>query len=61
MSRSRVAFAAAFITLLLAACGQSGPLYLPDDPSQITTMPQATGAPETAGSESQENGDDGSN
>jgi predicted small lipoprotein YifL len=27
--------AAAALTLLLAACGQTGPLYLPDEPQQV--------------------------
>ena len=29
------------LLLFLAACGQSGPLYLPGDPSQIREAPAA--------------------
>ena len=60
MSRPRFVFSAVLATLLLAACGQSGPLYLPGDPSQVTTIPPATEAPDSPGSEAQENGEDGS-
>ena len=30
----------AFLGSLLAACGQSGPLYLPGDPSEIKEPPR---------------------
>lgn len=32
--------AAAAVALLLAACGQTGPLYLPDEPQQIIVRGQ---------------------
>ena len=35
----RIACLFAFL-LFLAACGQSGPLYLPGDPSEIRDAPQ---------------------
>ena len=43
----------------LAACGQSGPLYLPGDPSEVTNLP--TQLPESAPEEDEEKepGDDG--
>ena len=37
----------------LAGCGQSGPLYLPGDPSQIREAPRPV---ETADEEEDENG-----
>jgi predicted small lipoprotein YifL len=30
------------MTALLSACGQSGPLYLPGNPSEIRAVPPAT-------------------
>lgn len=40
---ARLVFAAC-AALLLAACGQKGPLYLPGDPSEIRTeIPQPAG------------------
>ena len=43
-------FGAASLTLLaagvLAACGQKGPLYLPDTASEVVTRPTATPPPE---------------
>ncbi|MEO1244808.1 MAG: lipoprotein [Pseudomonadota bacterium] len=32
-------------SLNLSACGQSGPLYLPGNPSEMTTTPVGTTAP----------------
>jgi len=29
------------LVVVLAGCGQSGPLYVPGDPSSIETMPEA--------------------
>ncbi len=40
-------------TFLLAGCGQSGPLYLPGNPSQVTAVP-----PEAAGPDQGRNEDD---
>ena len=34
MSRSRLLLTLLAVTVLLAACGQKGPLYLPDKPAQ---------------------------
>ena len=39
MKRLTLALAAVSLALLSAACGQSGPLYLPGNPSQIQNVP----------------------
>ena len=44
---------AATCCIWLAACGQSGPLYLPGDPSKIREAPQPA---ESADEEDDENG-----
>ena len=36
MSRARYALYSFVIALMLAGCGQSGPLYMPGNPSQMT-------------------------
>ncbi|MDH3336367.1 MAG: lipoprotein [Gammaproteobacteria bacterium] len=46
--------AALLLTLTLAACGQSGPLYVPGDPSSIKTQPEAA----TGDEEDDENDED---
>ena len=46
---------ALLLSLLLAGCGQSGPLFVPGDPSSIETPPQPAASEE----EKDENGDDG--
>lgn len=43
-----------FIFGILAGCGQSGPLYVPGDPSSIQTTPEV---PKTE-QEGEENGED---
>ncbi|MDH3612476.1 MAG: lipoprotein [Gammaproteobacteria bacterium] len=48
------ALAALLLTLTLTGCGQSGPLYVPGDPSSIKVPPEAAPSDE----ESDENGDD---
>ena len=48
---------ALFVVFILVGCGQSGPLYIPGDPSRIENPPpppEEGGAEETA----EENGDD---
>ncbi len=42
------------ILVLLAGCGQSGPLYLPGNPSKVTTIP-----PENADEEQTEDDENG--
>ena len=39
MPRARYALYAFVVALLLAGCGQSGPLYMPGDPSQMSVPP----------------------
>ena len=46
MTRFLVA-AGATATLLLAGCGQKGPLYLPDKNAQVVTTPAAQSPPST--------------
>ncbi|MDH3305238.1 MAG: hypothetical protein OEM50_12635 [Gammaproteobacteria bacterium] len=41
MKRLTVALGAFSLVLPLFGCGQSGPLYLPDDPSRIEAVPPA--------------------
>ncbi len=40
MSHSRIALGALLLILSLVGCGQSGPLYLPGDPSEVQNLPQ---------------------
>jgi predicted small lipoprotein YifL len=47
---------AAISCFTLLGCGQSGPLYLPGDPSQIREAPRPV---ENAQEEEDEDGDDG--
>ena len=46
--------AALLVALSFAGCGQSGPLYIPGDPSSIEAPPEA----ETNDKEGEENGED---
>ena len=39
MTRHTLTLAAVLLVLIIAGCGQSGPLYLPGNPSQIRTNP----------------------
>jgi predicted small lipoprotein YifL len=39
MSHSRISFAALLLIFLAVGCGQSGPLYLPGDPSEVQSLP----------------------
>jgi len=41
MKRLIIALATFSFLLPLSGCGQSGPLYLPDDPSRIEVAPPA--------------------
>ena len=49
-------FLALLAALVLVGCGQSGPLYIPDDPSRIENPPPP--AEESADEESAGNNDD---
>ena len=44
-----------FAALVLCGCGQSGPLYIPGDPSRIESPPPAD---DSAEEETEENGQD---
>jgi predicted small lipoprotein YifL len=50
-----IAFAALTVVFLAAGCGQSGPLYIPDNPSEISIPPPASDS--TAEEAEEENGD----
>ncbi|MEE8427039.1 MAG: lipoprotein [Woeseiaceae bacterium] len=52
MTRRTLIPAAVLLFFLIAGCGQSGPLYLPGNPSQIRTSP-----PEPEQSEAEEEQD----
>jgi len=39
MTHTRKLLVAAALVFALAACGQSGPLYLPGDPSEVQNLP----------------------
>jgi predicted small lipoprotein YifL len=49
-----ITLATLFLLAVLAGCGQSGPLYVPGDPSSINVPPEV---PETE-EEGDENGED---
>ena len=49
-----ITLATLFLLGILAGCGQSGPLYVPGDPSSINVPPEAPEAEE----ESDEDGED---
>ena len=56
MKRLILALAALSLTFLASGCGQSGPLYIPGNPSKISNPPpQAESTAEEE--ESEENGD----
>lgn len=50
-------FAALLLIFLLGACGQSGPLYIPGDPSRIEQPPPAAESTADEEEESEDNGD----
>jgi len=55
MKRLIIALAALTFVFLYSGCGQSGPLYIPDNPSKISVPPPASEA--TAEETEEENGD----
>ena len=46
------------LAFALGACGQSGPLYVPGDPSEIQTTPTVPEADENGEENGDENGED---
>lgn len=57
MTTSLRAIAALLLAMFLFGCGQSGPLYVPGDPSTIQPPPAA---PEADEEDENDNGDDDS-
>ena len=55
MNRLIIALAALAIVFLASGCGQSGPLYIPDNPSTISVPPPAS---DSTAEESEEEDDD---
>ena len=49
--------AALLLAFALAGCGQSGPLYIPGDPSSVEATPTTSGGEE----EGEENGEEDNN
>lgn len=41
MNRHLLAFFTLFLVFLVSGCGQSGPLYIPGNPSEIQAPPKA--------------------
>jgi len=58
MKRFMLALTAISLGLLFTACGQSGPLYLPGNPSQIQNVPNTPADTQEEDSEEQERDDD---
>ena len=56
MSRARYAYRFLLIALAVAGCGQSGPLYMPGNPSQMT-LPSTERGASAEESEAGDNGD----
>ncbi len=60
MIHSRIALAALLLILSLVGCGQSGPLYLPGDPSEVQNLPtQVPELPEDDDDDEDDNENDG--
>lgn len=57
MNRSLTALAALFLVTFVTGCGQSGKLYVPGNPSELTTMPSERqgGSPDTETTAEEEN------
>ena len=50
-------FAALLLVFLLGACGQSGPLYIPGDPSRIEQPPPAAESTADEEEDAEDNGE----
>jgi predicted small lipoprotein YifL len=57
VKRFILALTASLLGLLFTACGQSGPLYLPGNPSTIQNVPNAPAGAEEENNEEQETND----
>jgi predicted small lipoprotein YifL len=53
-----MALTCAAATLALSACGQSGPLYLPGNPSRVQVENPEQDPPESAGEEAEADAED---
>lgn len=56
MTRFIVALAAVSFILLFGGCGQSGPLYLPGNPSKLETVAPASAEPKEEEEEEENEG-----
>jgi predicted small lipoprotein YifL len=61
MSRARYALYSLVIALVLAGCGQSGPLYMPGNPSQMSVPPAQPAQPAESADDEKEEADDSDN
>ena len=57
MKRLTLLFAALALMFLFSGCGQSGPLYVPGNPSQMTVPPSQETASEEVQEEEQDTSD----
>jgi predicted small lipoprotein YifL len=57
MNRLIIALAALTMVFLASGCGQSGPLYIPDNPSTISVPAPAPASDSTDEEAEEENGD----
>jgi len=60
MTQSKIILASFLLVFSLVGCGQSGPLYLPGDPSEVQNLPsQLPQTPEVETDEEDEDDVDG--
>jgi len=57
MTQSKITLATLLLIFSLVGCGQSGPLYLPGDPSEMQNLPSQL--PQTTEEETDEDDKDG--
>lgn len=57
MKRLTLLLATLGLTFFVSGCGQSGPLYIPDDPSKMAVPPSRNTADDQEQSEEPDNGD----
>jgi len=56
MTQSKISLATLLLIFSLVGCGQSGPLYLPGDPSEVQNLPSQL--PQTTEEEADEDNKD---
>lgn len=59
MTQSKITLASLLLIFSLVGCGQSGPLYLPGDPSEVQSLPRQL--PQTPEVETDEDDEDDTN